>query len=73
MKTPKTFESGLTRLQEILDQLADESTPLARSIKLYAEAADLVAFCNDTLQDAQVQIQEIDTRLAAIYDQEESV
>ena len=39
MKQPKSFEEGLTRLQELLTALQDESTPLAQSVKLYAEAA----------------------------------
>ena len=34
MKQPKSFEEGLTRLQELLTALQDESTPLAQSVKL---------------------------------------
>lgn len=71
MKTPKNFETGLTRLQEILELLSDENTPLAQSIKLYAEAAELVAYCDGTLQDAKVQIEEIDQKLMEIHPQEE--
>ena len=32
MKQPKSFEEGLTRLQELLTALQDESTPLAQSV-----------------------------------------
>ena len=39
MKQPKSFEEGMDRLQGLLSQLQDESTPLADSVKLYAEAA----------------------------------
>lgn len=38
MKQPKSFEEGMDRLQELLTQLQDEATPLADSVKLYAEA-----------------------------------
>ena len=44
MKQPKSFEEGLTRLQELLTALQDESTPLAQSVKLYAEAAGLISY-----------------------------
>ncbi len=70
MKTPKNFEAGLARLQEILELLADENTPLAQAVKLYAEAADLVAYCDGTLRDAKIQIDEIDQKLTAIQQQE---
>ena len=71
MKKPKNFEDGLTRLQEILALLADENTPLAQAIKLYAEAAELVAYCDGTLQDAKLQIEEIDLQLEALKGQKE--
>ena len=60
MKTPKTFEEGLQRLQDVLAQMQDEATSLD---KLYAEAAQLIAYCNTTLQQAKLQIEEIDAAL----------
>ncbi len=65
MKAPKNFEEGLQRLQALLEQLQSEETPLAKSVKLYAEAAELIQYCNTTLNEAKLQIQEIDTTLAA--------
>lgn len=70
MKTPKSFEAGLTRLQEILALLSDENTPLAQSIKLYGEAAELVAFCDNSLRDAKLRIDEIDLKLEQLQQQE---
>ena len=43
MKAPKTFEEGMTRLEEILARMQSEDTSLADSVKLYAEAAKLVS------------------------------
>lgn len=63
MKQPKSFEEGMQRLQELLTLLQDESTPLAQSVKLYAEAANLINYCKQTLDDAKLQIEEIDARL----------
>ena len=65
MKQPKSFEEGLTRLQELLTALQDESTPLAQSVKLYAEAARLISYCKQTLDAAKLQINEIDASLLA--------
>lgn len=64
MKQPKSFEEGMERLQSLLGQLQDESTPLADSVKLYAEAAGLIHYCNTTLDKAKLQIEEIDASLA---------
>ena len=72
MKNPKSFEEGLARLEDILAQISDDSTPLAKSMQLYAEAADLMAYCSDTLQKAQLQMEEIDARLAGSLPQEAS-
>ena len=65
MKQPKSFEEGLTRLQELLTALQDESTPLAQSVKLYAEAAGLINYFKQTLDAAKLQINEIDASLLA--------
>ena len=65
MKKPKTFEEGLRRLQDLLAQMQDEQTTLDQSVKLYAEAAQLIQYCNETLNSAKLQIQEIDSSLAA--------
>ena len=52
MKQPKSFEEGMDRLQGLLTQLQDEATPLADSVKLYAEAAGLIHYCNTALDKA---------------------
>ena len=63
MKQPKSFEEGMERLQSLLRQLQDESTPLADSVKLYAEAAGLIHYCNTALDKAKLQVEEIDASL----------
>ena len=59
MKQPKSFEEGRDRLQGLLTQLQDEATPLADSVKLYAEAAGLIHYCNTALDKAKLQVEEI--------------
>ena len=64
MKQPKSFEEGMDRLQGLLGQLQDESTPLADSVKLYAEAASLMQYCHATLKKTSLQIEEINAKIA---------
>lgn len=64
MKQPKSFEEGMQRLQELLTVLQDDTTPLAQSVKMYAEAAGLIAYCKQTLDEAKLQVEEIDAELA---------
>lgn len=63
-RAPKSFEEGLERLQDILARMQQPDTPLAESVKLYAEAADLIQYCNKALDTAKLQMEEIDTQLS---------
>ena len=63
MNAPKSFEEGLQRLQQILAQMQDDSTSLNDSVKLYAEAAQLIEYCDKALNSAKLKIDEIDLQL----------
>ena len=63
MKKKITFETASEELHQILRELSQEETTLDRSLELYAQAAELVAFCNETLANAQMKIDEITDRL----------
>lgn len=65
MKKKMDFETAAAQLDEILDKLSSEETPLSASLSLYAQAAELIAFCDETLKQAQIQIDEIDAKLDA--------
>lgn len=64
MKTPKSFEEGMERLNGVLAQMQSEETTLADSVKLYAEAAALIEYCRAALEKTSLQIEEIDAKLA---------
>lgn len=64
MKAPKSYEEGMTRLENILTLMQSEETTLAESVKLYAEAAALMEYCHTILQKTSLQIEEIHARLA---------
>ncbi len=63
MKKPKSFEEGMERLNQLLDKLASAETPLDESVKLYSEAASLLEYCNSALQNARLQMEQIDLQL----------
>lgn len=63
MRQPKSFEEGLQRQQFLQAVLQDDATPLAQSVKVYAEAAQLISYCKQALDDAKLRIDEIDTEL----------
>ena len=65
-KAPKSFEEAMQRLQALLDELQQETTPLAQAVQLYAEAASLIAYCHEELDNARLEIEQIDTELAAL-------
>ena len=64
MKTPKSFEEGMDRLNTILVKMQSEETSLSDSVKLYAEAASLMEYCHAIREKTSLQIDEIDARIA---------
>lgn len=72
MKTPKSFEEGMERLDGVLAQMQSSETSLAESVKLYAEAASLMEYCRAALEKTTLQIEEIDARMAQPDSQEEN-
>ncbi|MEG0769214.1 MAG: exodeoxyribonuclease VII small subunit [Ruthenibacterium sp.] len=62
-KAKMSYESASAELDAILGQLSSEDTTLEDALKLYAKAAELIAFCNQTLQNAQIQVDEISAKL----------
>lgn len=64
MRKPKSFEEGSAALQQVLDQLADPATPLDKAIKLYSDAASLIAYCSETLERARLEMERIDLTLS---------
>ena len=66
MRTPKSFEEGMERLNTILAQMQSEETTLTDSVKLYAEAAALMEYCHTALEKTSLQINEIDAKLSDV-------
>lgn len=59
-KTP-TFEEAMQRLEVIVRSLERGDAPLEESLKLFQEGTELVRFCNQLLEKAQLQVKQIGT------------
>lgn len=58
-KERPNFEEALKRLEEIVDELEDDSISLKRSIQLYEEGIELSKFCTSTLEEAELRIKKV--------------
>ena len=63
MRKPKSFEDGMETLEQLLEQLADPATPLEKAVKLYSDSAVLLEYCTTTLQNAKLEMEQIDVKL----------
>lgn len=58
-KERPSFEDALKRLEDIVNQLEDESISLEKSIDLYEEGIKLSKICTDTLEEAELRIKKV--------------
>jgi len=56
MKQKLSFEQALKRLEEIVKLLDKGEVALEDSLKLYEEGSSLIAFCNETLNNAEQKV-----------------
>jgi exodeoxyribonuclease VII small subunit len=58
-KEQQNFEEALSRLEEIVSELEDESISLEKSIQLYEEGIKLSKLCTQTLEEAELRIEKV--------------
>lgn len=68
-KTQPSYEQAVAELEEILAQLAADTTPLDTALTLYARAAQLIEHCDKTLKQAALQMQTVSEALQALQPQ----
>lgn len=56
----KTFESSLSRLEEIVQQLETGEIPLEESLKVFEEGEQLIKFCLDKLNSAENKVKKLE-------------
>ena len=54
------FEKAMSRLNEISEKMNSKDLPLEESVKLYAEACELVKYCKDYISNARLQVQQLE-------------
>ena len=59
----QTFESAMSRLEEISDVLSQNQVGLDDSLKLYEEGVMLLKFCSDKLEKADITIKRIEEEI----------
>lgn len=62
-KKNKNFEASLRRLQEISELLENDDVNLEESIKLYEEGIKLSKECFNTLEKAELKVEELNSDL----------
>jgi exodeoxyribonuclease VII small subunit len=58
-KERPSFEEALKRLEDVVNQLEEESISLEKSIDLYEEGIKLSKICTETLEEAELRIQNV--------------
>lgn len=56
-----SFEEALRKLESIVEKLEDPDVTLEDSIQLYEEGMELSKYCSQTLEDAVLRIEKINT------------
>lgn len=64
----KTFESELSKLEEIVKELETGSVDLDSAIKKYTEAMEISKYCSDKLKDATDKVNKILTENGELKD-----
>lgn len=67
-KKTETFEQQLERLNQIVQNLDDEGTPLEESMKLYEEGIEIVEKCVTYLSEAQKKIKVLRKRSDGVFE-----
>lgn len=57
----QTFETSMTRLEQIVRTMERGDVALEESLKLFQEGTELIRNCQKLLDDAQLQIKKITT------------
>jgi exodeoxyribonuclease VII small subunit len=59
MSEQQSFEEAIKRLEELVGKLEAGDVPLEDMLKLYEEGAQLIKFCLDKLDQAEMKIKKL--------------
>lgn len=69
MAAKKSFEDALARLEEIVNEIEDNSIGLDKSIKLYTEGVELAASCAKQLKNAEQKVTMLNEKYEGVFEQ----
>ncbi|MGN1319356.1 MAG: exodeoxyribonuclease VII small subunit [Lachnospirales bacterium] len=69
MATKKNFEDSLSRLEEIVNEIEDNSIGLDKSLKLYTEGVELAAYCAKQLKGAEQKVTLLKEKYEGVFEQ----
>jgi exodeoxyribonuclease VII small subunit len=69
---PPSFEAALTELEELVGRMESGELPLKESLAAYKRGAQLLAYCQSALKDAQQQVQVLEKGLLQPLDADET-
>lgn len=61
-KESLSFEDALQRLEGIIESIDNDNKPLEEAIKLYEEGISLANHCTEKLEDAELRIEEVNSK-----------
>ena len=70
-ETPASFEAALAELEEIVASMEGGQLPLQESLAAYKRGAELLAYCQAALKDAQQQVQVLERGVLMAFAPEE--
>lgn len=62
-ESARSFEAALAELEDLVGRMEGGDLPLAESLAAYKRGAELLAFCQAALKDAQQQVQVLEKGL----------
>ena len=67
----QSFETAMSRLEEIVDTLEEGKLRLEESLQLFKQGCDTIAVCDKKLRQAQLVVEELKASLAEKDDDDE--
>ena len=60
---PHSFEAALSELEDLVGRMESGDLPLQESLAVYKRGAELLAYCQNALKDAELQVQVLEKGL----------
>jgi exodeoxyribonuclease VII small subunit len=66
--TPASFEAALNELEALVARMESGQLPLAESLQAYRRGANLLAYCQSALKEAQLEVEILEKGVLKPFD-----